>query len=82
MLESEKKRNELHLFMKDKGIMTNYGAQCIPAMTYYKNKYGHNSKDEFPNAFEAYSCGLAIPLYTLLKEKQIQFVSRTINKFR
>ena len=81
LLENEKKRNELIVYLKDKGIMTNYGAQCIPAMTYYKNKYKHQYKIEFPSAYEAYSCGLAIPLYSGLKEEQIHFISKTINKF-
>ena len=81
LLENEGKRNRLMMYLKDNGIMTNYGAQCIPAMTYYKIKYKHQCKAEFPNALEAYSCGLAIPLYSQLKEEQIQFISKTINNF-
>jgi perosamine synthetase len=81
LIENEKKRNGLMAFLKGYGIMTNYGAQCIPSMTYYKNKYYHNPGIEFPNSFESYTCGLAIPLYSQLKEKQIQFISKTINNF-
>jgi dTDP-4-amino-4,6-dideoxygalactose transaminase len=81
LLENEGKRNKLMVHLKKNGIMSNYGAQCIPAMTYYKNKYRHYSESEFPNAFEAYTCGLAIPLYSRIKEEQIQFISKTINKF-
>jgi dTDP-4-amino-4,6-dideoxygalactose transaminase len=81
MTESEKKRNSLMGYLKEHGIMSNYGAQCIPAMTYYKNKYGHISETEFPNANKAYTCGLAIPLFSQMKEKQAEFVSKTINKF-
>jgi perosamine synthetase len=81
LLENHMQRNRLMDFLKSNGIMTNYGAQCIPAMTYYKNKYQHHSEKEFPNSFEAYTCGLAIPLYNRLKEKQIQFISKTINRF-
>jgi len=81
LLENENKRNELMVYLKAKGILTNYGAQCIPAMTYYLNKYNHQSEIEFPNAFEAYTCGLAIPLYSRLTELQIKFISETINKF-
>jgi dTDP-4-amino-4,6-dideoxygalactose transaminase len=82
LLENEKQRNKLMEFLKHNGIMSNYGAQCIPATTYYKNKYGYHSESEFPNAFEAYTCGLAIPLYNQLKEDQVQFISKTINNFR
>jgi perosamine synthetase len=81
LLEEEAQRNKLMVNLKKNSIMTNYGAQCIPAMTYYQNKYGHNSESEFPNAYEAYTCGLAIPLYSGIKEKQIQFISKTINNF-
>jgi len=81
LLENEKQRDKLKEHLNVNGIMSNYGAQCIPAMTYYRNKYGHNSESEFPNAFEAYSCGLAIPLYSQLKEDQVKFISKTINNF-
>jgi perosamine synthetase len=81
LLDNEKQRNRLMEYLKNNGILTNYGAQCIPEMTYYKNKYKYNCKIEFPNAFEAYKCGLAIPIYSQLREEQINFISKTINKF-
>jgi perosamine synthetase len=81
LLESEKQRDNLREYLSSNGIMSNYGAQCIPHMTYYKNKYDHHSESEFPNAFEAYTCGLAIPLFGQLKEEQVHFISQTINKF-
>jgi perosamine synthetase len=81
LIDNEKQRNKLMIYLKENGIMTNYGAQCIPATTFYKNKYGHKSEIEFPNAYEAYTCGLALPLYGRLKEEQVQFIAKTINKF-
>lgn len=81
LLKDENQRNKLKEHLRVNGIMSNYGAQCIPAMMYYRNKYGHNAESEFPNAFEAYSCGLAIPLYSQLKEDQVRFISKTINNF-
>jgi perosamine synthetase len=82
LLENERQRNKLMEYLKVKGIMSNYGAQCIPAMTFYRQKYNHQAQNEFPNAFKAYSCGLAIPLYTQLKEEQVQFIVKTINSFK
>jgi perosamine synthetase len=82
LLENEKKRNELMIYLKDHGIMTNYGAQCIPAMAYYQNKYQHQPENEYPGAFKAYTNGIAIPLYSKLKEEQIKFISKTINNFK
>lgn len=81
LLDNEKQRDRLKAFLKKNGIITNYGAQCIPDMTYYKNKYGHKAESEFPGAYTAYTNGLAIPIYNLLAEKQVKFISQIINKF-
>ncbi|MCJ7448886.1 MAG: DegT/DnrJ/EryC1/StrS family aminotransferase [Bacteroidales bacterium] len=82
LLESESERNKLMALLKSKGVLTNYGAQCIPAMQYYKKKYKHEAENEFPNAYKTYKCGLAIPLYDKLKEKQVLFISRIINRYK
>lgn len=82
LLENETKRDELIIYLKKNGILTNYGAQCIPAMKYYSEKYQHNYINDFPNAYHAFSCGLAIPLYELLKKEQVLFISQIINKFK
>lgn len=66
--------------LKMAGIGTNYGAQCIPAQTYYKQKYQHNAEKEFPNAYKAYSKGLAIPIYEKLTKEDVQFIAQTINQ--
>ncbi|HYC28777.1 MAG TPA: DegT/DnrJ/EryC1/StrS aminotransferase family protein [Chitinophagaceae bacterium] len=66
--------------LKQRGIGTNYGAQCIPSQTYYKKKYNHNPESEFPNAYKAYSTGLAIPIYERLDKEDITFIAQTINQ--
>ena len=81
LLPSEADRNRLRKHLSEAGIMTNYGAQCIPHMTYYQNKYNHHSEVEFPNAYRAYTCGLAIPLYDLLTIDNIKYISNSINNF-
>ena len=75
------KRKKLIEYLKDNGVQSNYGAQCIPFMTYYKNKYNQNSEVEFPNAFEAYTCGLAIPLFEGLDIGDIEYICTLINNF-
>jgi len=74
-------RDLLIAYLKEGQIFTNYGAQCIPEMTYYKNKYSLNSIEEFPNAYKAYSCGLALPLGENHNLEDIQIVSDRINQF-
>jgi len=82
LLESEKRRDELKEYLKVNKIMTNYGAQCIPNMTYYQEKYENDSIAKFSNAYMAFTCGLAIPLYDLLSKEQIIYISKTINNFK
>lgn len=60
--------------LKANGIGTNYGAQCIPAVTYYRNKYGLDCSRLFPNALRAYEHGLALPIYEKLTDDNIRFV--------
>lgn len=81
VLQSEIERNKLRDFLIANNIQANYGAQCIPEMTYYKQKYGLNSLNEFPVAYEAYTCGLAIPLYEKLSKEDIKYISDKINDF-
>lgn len=61
------------------GIGTNYGAQCMPEQIYFKKKYNLNIESNFPNALHAYNYGLAIPLYEKLTNEQIDYIINTIN---
>jgi dTDP-4-amino-4,6-dideoxygalactose transaminase len=66
--------------LKGLNIGTNYGAQCIPAQTYYKGKYGYDSQKQFPEAYRAYKKGLAIPIYERLSEEDVVLISKIINE--
>lgn len=74
-------RNSLILSLKNEGIGTNYGAQCIPAQKYYQKKYNLNFEEEYPNSWRAYINGLALPVYEKLTADQIQYISESLNKF-
>lgn len=67
-------------FFRENNIGANYGAQCIPAQKYYKNKYKLDYLELFPNSFKAYSKGIAVPLYEKLTQESIKYISKTINK--
>lgn len=73
-------RDELITKLRQNNIGTNYGAQCIPAVTAYKNKYNLDSKALFPNAYKAFTHGLALPMFDLLKEQQVEYITETLNK--
>jgi dTDP-4-amino-4,6-dideoxygalactose transaminase len=82
LAESESERDRLSAHLRAQGIMSNYGAQCIPAMTYYRKAYGELHWKDFPNAYRAYSCGLAVPLYEKLTEEDIVRVIHSIKSFK
>jgi perosamine synthetase len=65
--------------LKEQGIGTNYGAQCIPAQTFYANKYGYNFKELFPKAYKAFTNGLALPVYEKIGKEDIFRISQAIN---
>ena len=79
--KNEEDRDGLKQYLADNKVFTNYGAQCIPDCTYYLNKYNLNSKTLFSNAYKAFTCGLVLPLYEKLTEKDIIRVSRLINNY-
>lgn len=80
LLDDSLDQKEVIKKLKDLNIGTNYGAQCIPAQTYYKRKYGYDCQKQFPKAYRAYTKGLAIPIYERLSEENIVSISKIINK--
>ena len=68
--------------LKESGIGTNYGAQCIPFQTYYQNKYQLDCEKLYPHALQAYKKGLAIPLYQKMSKDDIKRVADAINKIK
>ena len=80
IINEENNRDELIVKLKQNNIGTNYGAQCIPAVTAYQKKYKLNSKILFPNAYKAFTQGLALPMFDLLTEDQVKYISQTVNK--
>lgn len=72
-------RDELIVRFREKNIGVNYGAQCIPYMKVYQEKYHYDCQKLFPNALKAYKQGLALPIYDLVTKEQIQYISITLN---
>lgn len=80
LLDSKIDRDGIIDQLKNRGIGTNYGAQCIPAQTFYQKKYGYDCLLEFPNAYYAYNSGIAIPLYEKLSKEDISYIAKELNK--
>ena len=80
LLSDEMDQREVMQKLKEKNIGTNYGAQCIPAQEFYRNKYGYDAASAFPAAYLAFTKGLAVPIYERLSEQQVVFISQTLNQ--
>jgi perosamine synthetase len=79
VLNEEIDRDELINKLREKNIGVNYGAQCIPYMKVYQEKYHYDCKKLFPNSLTAYKQGLALPIYDLVTKEQINYISITLN---
>jgi perosamine synthetase len=79
VLQGPLKQAETITKLREAGIGTNYGAQCMPAQNFFQHKYKHDSIREFPNAWTAYQAGLAIPLYEKLNQDQVSHIIQTVN---
>lgn len=73
-------RDNLITALREHGIGTNYGAQCLPSQAFYQRKYDLNSEAAFPNALNCFQQGLALPLYEKLTGKDIAYIAKTISK--
>ncbi len=71
-------RNELIKKMKEKGVGTNYGAQCIPYQKYYADKYKLDCESLYPNAMRAYKKGLVLPLYGSMQRSDVKRISEIL----
>lgn len=74
----EGNRDELINKLKEQGVGTNYGAQCMPYQKYYQQKYKLDCASLFPNAMKAYQHGLVLPLYERLNIQDIKNVSEIL----
>ena len=80
LVDTSINRDGLIKYLREKGIGTNYGAQCITEQEYYQNKYQLDCKTNFPNALFAYKHGLALPLYEKLTTEDISYIAHELNK--
>jgi perosamine synthetase len=72
-------RDALMAKLKASGIETNFGAQALNCLTYFKNKYGYMPED-FPNARKAYMHGLALPIGNHCNSEDVDYVVETLEQ--
>ena len=74
----EQKRNRIIETLAKEGIASNVHYKPLPMMTAYK-ALGWDVKD-FPNAYDYYHDLLTLPLHTLLKAEDVDYVCDTFRK--
>ncbi|MEO6902171.1 MAG: DegT/DnrJ/EryC1/StrS aminotransferase family protein [Bacteroidia bacterium] len=80
LLNNKLDRDKAIETLKLKNIGSNYGAQCMPAQRYFQKKYQLNCEALYPNAMNAYTNGLAIPIYEKLTKEDINYIAEQLNK--
>jgi len=79
MLPGHISRMELTQKLLTQGIQSNLGAQAIPCLTYYREKY-HYLETDFPNAVSAFTHGLVLPLGPHLTENDIIYITSKLQE--
>ena len=77
LLNGKIDRDKLIIKLKENGIETNLGAQALPCLTYYKNKYNLKEID-FTNAVQAYKQGLSLPIGDHINNLNINLVTEKL----
>lgn len=73
-----KKRNAMVNYLNENGVGTSvYYPQPVPRMTYYKNKYGYNSKN-FPNAERISDQSIALPVGPHLNGEDMKYIAEHV----
>ena len=80
LINDNKNQSAVLAELKGNNIGANYGAKCIPATAYYKTKYLLDAEQQFPNAYRAFTKGVAIPIYEKLTKDIIKQISNIINR--
>jgi dTDP-4-amino-4,6-dideoxygalactose transaminase len=78
VLDENLDRDQIINQLKAGEVGTNYGAQCIPAVKFYREKYNLDCKGLFPNALRAYNHGLALPMYEKLSRDDVLRVGKQL----
>lgn len=80
VLNDDVDRDQFFNFVKARRIEVSYGAQCIPVVKFYRDKYSYEPH-HFPNAFRAYAQGVVLPLFDQMSLEQSEYVIQSVNEF-
>lgn len=78
--ELHQKRNQLMVFLQERGVATRQGTHAVHTLNYYQKKYGLQDSD-FPQALMADCLSLALPLFAGMVREDQEYVVENIRVF-
>jgi len=75
---NEQQRNEIIIKMAEQGIACNVHYKPLPMLTAYKNM-GFDIKN-YPNAYANYENEISLPLYSILKDEEVDYIIENFKK--
>lgn len=73
---SEMQRDQVIQKVAEMGVSVNVHFQPLPLLSFYKSR-GYKMND-YPNAWNNYSCEISLPVYYDLTDEQVRFISEAI----
>ena len=73
-------RNAFMDYLMDKGISTRPGTHAVHMLGYYAEKYGLEPSD-FPQAWFADHCSVALPLFPALRDDEFDYIIAAIRSY-
>jgi perosamine synthetase len=80
LIDSQYNRDAIIKYLYNQGVQSNYGAQALHQLNFYKNKYNFEDAS-FPNSALAYEQGLALPIGSHIGEKDIREIVQKLGMF-
>lgn len=73
-------RNHFMNFLLKNGISSRPGTHAVHNLNYYREKYGY-TYDHCINSYIAEQCSVALPFYTGMEEKEIEYLFKIISRY-
>jgi len=78
-VKADMDRDMIMQYLSNNKVQTNYGADAINLLTYFKKKYNSNKK--YINATTSFANGLALPIGSHITKKQVSEIVQVLKRF-
>lgn len=80
LVDEDVNRDEVIQHLNESGIQANFGAQAVNVQKYFTSKY-KISRNELPNAYIAYTKGIALPIGDFLTRNEISVICNALKAY-